>query len=283
MKIQRSLAILVFAAVAVWAFPGVRAADEAVVATLGSNSFLAKDFRLSADRVPGAVSNSDATADAVTTEKAKRLSDWVLNASMRESARELGITVSADEQQAALKDTYGDEDQAIANLTNAMAKLSLALRKALSSPEREHEIYEEYLAEVMSHDTWLGHLARYNSEEKIESLEKMARPSKSDLYKPMPSLEKILLEKKLRETVVASATVPESRIREEYARRYPSQRQPYEEVSGAIQSELLQAEKQRVWESWRVNTLKSAKVVIRDERLKQAYLKLLEGLPKQAE
>ena len=287
MKIARSVSSkLALSVLVVLGCFSAHAEDNTVVAVLGSNSFLSKDFysitTASVARVVGLVSSTNDAMDSLAAKKAKRLADWVLNIAMNESARNLGISVSPEEQQITLKKIYRDDDKVLNDLGGAMTKLPIALREAHTRPNREREIYMKYLANFMSYETWRGHVGRYDSEAKIASLEKMTKPTKADLYKPMPLLEKMLLEKKIRERVIVNASVPESCVRDEYARLYPAESKRYDEVRDSIQTELLKVEKERIWKLWLAETIRSAKVVIYDQSVDHAYKKLLEELPKRS-
>jgi len=232
------------------------ATNDYVVARIGTNTFLRQDFRLSVKQ--GSLAYSDqstntlSSSDNLTEVQASQLAEWVI----KKAASDMGITVSAEEQKVTLSQIYKNDNQALSNLTNMMQTLPVALRETLHSPEKEKEIYEKYLVHKMAYETWRGHLSRYNTEEKIASLERMALPTKNDLYQPMPSLEKILLMKKLRQKITQDISA---------------------KTNGLIQKDNLEEAKEKAWRDWVNNTLKSTDLLICDEALKSAYQKYVEN------
>lgn len=200
--------------------------------------------------------------------RAAQLAEWVLRVSMEEAARELGVSVSADEKRRVLDRIYKDPVRIIDEFGRTRDALVLALREVRAGAADERQVYERYLKELMPYESWQAQLAYYDTDEKIQHLEKASLPDRSKLYEPV-GLDKILLERKLREKITESVSIPDELVQQEYSRR--RLREPFENVKDTLKKKLLEHEKERTWQEWRVKILRDAAVTVFDRSLRMAY------------
>ena len=113
----------------------------------------------------------------------------------------LGIVVSDEEVEAAVRKAIGDGDEYVRRNNEVLRRLPRALRKVRETPDRTEEIYEEELRGFMPHALWLAHLEKNYTEEDIVALERHTPMDAGELDNLANAVRRSLVERKLREAV----------------------------------------------------------------------------------
>ena len=249
------------------------AGDE--VAAIGTNILLKSDlkddtqwsrkrFLVQWGRDPSAVE----LEQLVHRSRGVQLAEWVLRVSMERTARELGVSVSADDKRHVLDTIYKDPEKTVNEIAKSRDALLRALREARAGAADERQVYERHLKELMPYESWQAQLAYYDTDEKVQRLEEACLPTREKLYEPV-GLDKILLEQKLREKITESVSITDDQVRQEYSRR--NLREPFEKVAQVLRKQLLEHEKERTWQEWRMKSLRDPTLRISDKFLRSAY------------
>lgn len=199
------------------------------------------------------------------------IADWVLSARIDEAAAKMGISVTDAEQQAVLASAHDDLDADVIRLNRVREALPRALREALNSPEHEKDIFKKDLNGLMSYGIWQGHLSRYNSEDKINELEKMPVATTNDLVRPNSAVRFLVLKKKLREEITKGVTVADADLIK--AHSYLQSTNSLQDVLEDLKTTLTEQRKEECWQAWLHAQLVAATVKIQDPELRAAYEK----------
>ncbi len=110
------------------------------------------------------------------------LVDWVYRISTDLEIARRGIVVTDEEAIAKRMEALGDLDKAVSDLNDRIRKLPPAWHEARANPDREKEIYERDLKELLRYSQWKAYLDKGGGEETIRRMEMMQPVTKEDFY-----------------------------------------------------------------------------------------------------
>ena len=200
---------------------------------------------------------------------------------------EYGIEVTDEEVHSAVLKLFpklAEEPEAVLERETKLDKARVAaLREAVAEPEREREIYEQHLKDMLGYQRWQMEFQHYREfPDKINEIESNLPGSVDDIIKRCEQmLRPQMIDQKLKAQIAGKIEVSEEELSQSYAelvkraQEQGTEAPELEKVQLFLQWQAAQAKLQRAYGAWLNGRLAELKIELKDESFAELFARAI--------